>query len=79
MTVKCNKLFIQDLPAGGSFSLFIFSFKQNTSYHQNVFLPFMIFLVGTSTTNPVFQFCPLAGFVFDGVSGGDRRIFLGVC
>lgn len=24
ITVKCNKLFIQDLPAGGSFSLYIF-------------------------------------------------------
>lgn len=61
ITVKCNKLFIQDLPAGGS-SLF---FKQNTSYHRNVFLRLMIFLVSISTTNPVFQLCSLAGFVLD--------------
>lgn len=30
ITVECNKLFIQDLPAGGSFSLFfIFFFQAN--------------------------------------------------
>ena len=26
ITVECNKLFIQDLPAGGSFSLFFIFF-----------------------------------------------------
>lgn len=57
ITVECNKLFIQDLPAGGSFSLFFICFfqaKQQLSSHA--FLPFKMCLIRISTTNPVFQF-----------------------
>lgn len=80
ITVKCNKLFIQDLPAGGSFSLLIFfSFKQNTSYRRDAFVPFMVFLVSLSTTTrfpvlPVGVICIQSGYVVETVV----RVFLSV-
>lgn len=71
ITVKCNKLFIQDLPAGGSFSLFIF-LSSKTSYRRNAFALIVICLANTSTANPVFS-------SFSGrINGQDPSVFSGV-
>jgi hypothetical protein len=79
ITVKYNKLFIQDLPAGGSFfSYFFFQAKYKLSL-QCISPVCSFFLVTISTTNLVFQFCQLAVFMFNSGSGQDPNVFLGVC
>lgn len=77
ITVECNKLFIQDLPAGGSFLFYLFLLAKQLSSHA--FLPFKMCLIRISTTQPGFPVRLLAGFVFNRGGGRDGSLFLGAC
>lgn len=77
--VKCNKLFIQDLPAGGSFFSFYFFFQAKYQLSSECISPVCDFPYRYLHHQPCFPVLMLAGFVFNRGRGRDGSVFLDVC